>query len=119
MGYPEYSPIKKGCQIAARTLQPVGETCSIFSAHMGDAVMTEKEGMTWFKNQFRSPVQAAIAGTPLKLDLIAAIATQESYGDAWGLIYKTMPVDEVLKRCVGDTLDYPDGPQPFRKIKPH
>jgi hypothetical protein len=69
--------------------------------------MTEKEGLIWFKSQFRVPVQAAVAGTPFTVDLICAIAMQESYGDAWGLIFKTMPVAEVLKRCVGDTLDFP------------
>src|SRR4051812_47367431 len=73
-----------------------------------ESPVTEKQGMTWFKNQFRNKVAAAASGTPFTLDLITAIAMQESYGDAWGLIYKTMPVDEVLKRCVGDTLDYPD-----------
>ena len=70
--------------------------------------MTEREGIIWFKNQFRNKVAAVVTGTPMTLDLITAIGMQESYGDAWGLIYKTMPVDEVLKRCVGDTLDVPD-----------
>jgi hypothetical protein len=72
------------------------------------ADMTEKEGMTWFKNQFRNAIQAATAGTPITLDLVTAIAMQESYSDAWGLIYKTMPVDEILMRCVGDTFDAPN-----------
>lgn len=70
--------------------------------------MTEKEGMTWFKTQFRDQIQAAIAGTPITLDLVTAIAMQESYSDAWGLIFKAMPVAEVLKRCVGDTFDAPN-----------
>lgn len=70
--------------------------------------MTDVQGITWFKTNFADKVNAGIVGTPLTLDLIVAIAMQESYGDAWGLIYKTMPVDEVIKRCVGDTLDTPN-----------
>lgn len=70
--------------------------------------MTEKEGMTFFKSQFRDKVATAVAGTPFTLDLLTAIAMQESFGDAWGLVFKTMPVDEVLKRCIGDTLDTPN-----------
>lgn len=72
------------------------------------AAMTEIEAITWFKNQFRNQIQAAIAGTPITVDLVTAIAMQESYSDAWGLIYKTMPVDAVLERCIGDTFDTPN-----------
>jgi len=82
-----------------------------------EEVMTEKEGLIWFKSQFRIPVQAAVKGTPFTVDLISAIAMQESYGDAWGLIYKSMPVAEVLKRCVGDTLDFPSRSSAFPKNK--
>jgi|SRR5580704_11403224 hypothetical protein len=82
-----------------------------------EGIMTEKEGLIWFKTQFRVPVQAAVAGTPFTVDLISAIAMQESYSDAWGLIYKTMPVAEVLKRCVGDSLDFPSRSSAFPKNK--
>jgi hypothetical protein len=66
---------------------------------------TIKEGMTWFKKNFQQKVQAGIQGTPFTLDLLTALAVQESFGDAWGLIFKTRPVDEVLQLCVGDSID--------------
>jgi hypothetical protein len=69
--------------------------------------MPRIEGMRWFKKQFGDQVNAAIADTPFGINLITAIAVQESYDDAWGLIYRDEPVQQVLTRCVGDTLDSP------------
>jgi len=77
--------------------------------------MTEEEGMAWFKRNFADKVAAKLVGTPFAPDLIAAIAMQESFGDAWGLIFKTMPVDQVIARCVGDTLDFPNRSSAFPK----
>lgn len=60
----------------------------------------------WFKTTFGQSVAAATAGTPFSINLIAAIAMQEtSY--IWRRIYKTHTVDEVLAACTGDTLDAP------------
>jgi hypothetical protein len=56
--------------------------------------MPRIEGMRWFKKQFGDKVNAAVAGAPFGIDLITAIAVQESYDDAWGLIYR----DERLRR---------------------
>jgi len=69
--------------------------------------MPRIEGMRWFKQQFGDQVNAAVASAPFGTDLITAIAVQESYDDAWGLIYRNQPVQQVLARCVGDTLDSP------------
>jgi hypothetical protein len=68
---------------------------------------TLKEDIRWFKSQFKTQVEAAIAGTPFSLDLVTAIAIQETRY-IWGRLYKSMPVSEVLKLCVGDTIDAPN-----------
>jgi hypothetical protein len=70
--------------------------------------MTISEGMAWFKKSFGGQVDAALAGTPFSADLLTAIAVQESY-ECWGGIFKTRPLSEVLKLCVGDTLDASGG----------
>jgi hypothetical protein len=67
--------------------------------------MTDAIG--WFKGQFGTAIQAGIQGTPFSLDMLTAIAMQETYF-IWGDLYKTLPVAEVLKVCVGDTLDTPN-----------
>lgn len=65
------------------------------------------QAIGWFKEQFRSKIEVAIAGTPFSLDMLTAIALQETYY-IWGKLYLTLSVDEVLKLCVGDTIDAPD-----------
>jgi hypothetical protein len=67
--------------------------------------MTEAIG--WFKSQFSTAIQAGIQGTAFSLDMLTAIAMQETYY-IWGDLYKRLPVAEVLKLCVGDTLDAPN-----------
>jgi hypothetical protein len=69
--------------------------------------MSKVEGIRWFKHNFSAPITAKLKNTPLTLDLIAAIAVQESFDDAWGLIYQNQKIPDVLMRCVGDTLDAP------------
>ncbi|MBW7971038.1 hypothetical protein [Bradyrhizobium sp. BR 10289] len=70
--------------------------------------MSEQDAIRWFKTQFGADITVACRGTPYTLDMAAAIAMQETYSDCWGRIYKTKPVSEVLKLCVGDTLDAPN-----------
>jgi hypothetical protein len=65
-----------------------------------------KEAISWFKSQFKTQIEASIRGTPFSLDMLTAIAVQETYY-IWGRLYKEMPVSEVLKLCVGDTIDAP------------
>ena len=60
----------------------------------------------WFKQKFGPKIKSAFRGSPFDLDLAVAIALQETYY-IWGTIYKTQPLDEVLKVCVGDTIDAP------------
>lgn len=64
--------------------------------------------MAWFKGNFGARVHAAIQGTAFPIDLIAAIAYQETGKEIWGpLSRKGVPVEEILKLCTGDILDYP------------
>ena len=63
--------------------------------------------MAWFKGQFGTQIQAGIQNTPFSLDMLTAIAVQETF-EIWGALYKNLSVDEVLKLCVGDTLDAPN-----------
>ncbi|MBD2579957.1 SH3 domain-containing protein [Oscillatoria sp. FACHB-1406] len=65
------------------------------------------QAIGWFKEQFRGKIESAIAGTPFTLDLLTAIAVQETYY-IWGKLYPTLPLSEVLKVCVGDTFDAPN-----------
>ena len=64
------------------------------------------DAIRWFKGQFAPRIASAIEGTPVTADLVTAIAMQETYY-IWGDLYRTLPVDEVLALCVGDTLDFP------------
>jgi len=64
------------------------------------------DAIAWFKQQFGPIVTAKAAGTPFSLDLISAIAMQETYC-VWGDLYKTVSTAELLRVCVGDTLDAP------------
>src|SRR5689334_12979566 len=50
--------------------------------HHGSLLMTIKDEITWFKQQFASDVVPALAGTPVSFDLVCAIAFQES-GELW------------------------------------
>lgn len=72
--------------------------------------MTLRDDIAWFKSQFGPQTKAALVGTPFTLDLITAIALQES-GEVWQRAWKTHPVTEVLYLCVGDIID--------RRVFPH
>ncbi len=65
------------------------------------------DAIGWFKATFGQQVQDKVAGTPFTLNLVTALAMQETYY-VWGNVYKTIAVDELLKICVGDTLDAPN-----------
>lgn len=69
--------------------------------------MVLEDDIRWFKQEFHEEIQATIRGTPFTIDLLTAIALQET-GYIWRELYKEMPVAEVLKLCVGDTIDAPD-----------
>lgn len=79
--------------------------------------MTTREAIDWFKKAFHSRIADAVARTPFTADLLAAIAHQET-GYIWrGLVKKGLKEEEVLKLCVGDTLDCDGGRACFPKNK--
>jgi hypothetical protein len=71
----------------------------------------------WFKQNFHTEVEAAIAGTTFDVDMIVAIACQET-GDVWPILRKKpLTVQQVVALCVGDTLDADRGRSAFPKTK--
>ena len=69
--------------------------------------MPNIKDITWFKSQLGNKIIDAIAGTPFTLDMVTAIACQET-GYIWQVLRKKFDtVEEVLALCVGDTIDAP------------
>lgn len=68
--------------------------------------MTVREAIAWFKTSFRKPIEAAISGTPYSSDMLAAVAYQET-GYLWSPLINRLSVADLLKVCVGDTIDGP------------
>ena len=70
--------------------------------------MPTTSDMRWFKTNFQDKINAAIAGTPFTLDLMTALACQET-GEIWPILRQTdLSLDRILALCVGDTLDAPN-----------
>lgn len=79
--------------------------------------MKTAEAIAWFKRTFGERVAAATKGMPFGVDLITAIAQQET-GYIWaGLVQRGLAEAEVLRLCVGDTLDADRGRSCFPKNK--
>lgn len=69
--------------------------------------MPNKEDIRWFKQQFQSEIAKAVKGTPFSVDMLTAIACQET-----GYIWQTLRRSElnlsrakILELCVGDVID--------------
>ncbi len=79
--------------------------------------MPDSADILWFKTQFAGRIQQAIAGTPLGVDFVVAIACQET-GTIWSqLRRKGLPADRVAALCVGDTLDGDKGRSAFPRSR--
>jgi hypothetical protein len=78
--------------------------------------MPNRDAFRWFKETFHAKIDPAIAGTPFTLDLLAAVAAQET-GHIWGSLHDTLDVTTLLAICVGDTLDADKGRKAFPKTK--
>lgn len=78
--------------------------------------MSTAEAMRWFKNTFHDQINTAVQGTPFTIDLLTAIAYQET-GSIWGSRWNTMNTADLLAICVGDTLDSDRGRSAFPKTK--
>lgn len=69
-----------------------------------------KEDIRWFKEQFQDKIQAAVEGTPYTVNMLTAIACQET-GEIWRILRtKDLSVDQILEFCVGDTFDGSSNP---------
>ena len=69
--------------------------------------MPNADDIRWFKENFQDQIEEAVRATPFDVDMIAALACQET-GEVWPILQrKGMDVDEILSLCVGDTIDAP------------
>jgi hypothetical protein len=67
--------------------------------------MKTTDAIRWFKTTFHAQLGNATSGTPFTVDLLCAIAYQET-GYIWSrLLDDGMALNNVLKLCVGDTID--------------
>ena len=68
--------------------------------------MPNTNDMRWFKEHFGGKINAALVGTPYSLDLMTALACQET-GEVWPILRKkNLSLDQILELCVGDSLDF-------------
>lgn len=71
--------------------------------------MPNAQDILWFKQQFRAEIEAAVQGTPFTLDMLTAVACQET-GEIWPILRKKdLSVERILELCVGDTIDAKPG----------
>ncbi|HKO87595.1 MAG TPA: hypothetical protein VJU83_03655 [Burkholderiales bacterium] len=67
--------------------------------------MPNRADVLWFKQQFQAQIEPALLGTPITVDMIVALACQET-GHIWPVLRKkNMSVTQILSLCVGDTID--------------
>lgn len=80
--------------------------------------MANSNDILWFKTQFSGKINQAAQGTPFDVDMLTAIACQET-GELWGVMRHdpTLTVDQVVALCCGDTLDADKGRGAFPKTK--
>ena len=83
--------------------------------------MPNAQDAFWFKSQFQPQIEAAIAGTPFSVDMITAVACQETGGIWPRLRRQGLPTSRILELCVGDTIDATPtggGGAPSRRTRP-
>jgi hypothetical protein len=79
--------------------------------------MPNIEDMRWFKQNFHGKIEAAVQGSAFTLDLLTALACQET-GEVWPILRKQqLSVERILELCVGDTLDSSAGRNAFPRTK--
>src|SRR5215204_6988839 len=69
--------------------------------------MNTEGAIRWLKSTFRKDFEKVLQGTPYSVDLLVAVAYQET-GYLWGSLIGKLKVPEILEICVGDTLDIPN-----------
>jgi hypothetical protein len=79
--------------------------------------MPDAEDIRWFKRQFHNSIETALVGTPFDLDMIVAVACQET-GHIWSILRKKqLTTAQIVALCVGDTLDADKGRKAFPRTK--
>ena len=79
--------------------------------------MPTDDDIKWFKQEFGQAIAAGVAGTPFSVDMMVAIACQET-GEIWPILRKKgLPTARIVALCVGDTLDSNRGRSAFPKDK--
>lgn len=75
--------------------------------------MPDSSDILWFKLQFGPQVERVVRNTPIDVDMLAAIACQET-GYIWSVLRRRgLATPEILSLCVGDTLDADRGRSAF------
>lgn len=75
--------------------------------------MPTDDDIRWFKQEFGPRIEAAVEDTPFTLDMLVAIACQET-GSIWPILRKKgLSTDRIVELCVGDTLDASRGRRAF------
>lgn len=69
--------------------------------------MTTREAIQWFKQTFHEKLQLASNNTPYSVDMLCAIAFQET-GSIWTNMIGKLSLAEIAQLSVGDTLDTPN-----------
>jgi hypothetical protein len=74
---------------------------------------TNDSDISWFKATFGSIINSAVKDTPFTIDMLVAIALQET-GYIWSKLRKQqLSSEEISALCVGDTLDDTGGRKAF------
>ena len=80
--------------------------------------MANSNDILWFKTQFASRINTSVQGTPFDIDMLTAIACQET-GELWGAMRHDadLTADQIVALCCGDTLDADKGRGAFPRTK--
>ena len=98
------------------TVTVVGAEIAEIRFHQ-ETTMPAADDIRWFKEKFRSQIEPALTATPFDVDMIVAIASQET-GYIWSVLRKKqLPLERVVALCVGDTIDF-KGPGKGRQAFP-
>ena len=81
--------------------------------------MISTDALRWFKETFGQDLAKGVAGTPFSVDLLVAIAAQETGAEIWAPLRNKLGLPELLAICVGDTLDADKGRVAFPKTSAH
>lgn len=78
----------------------------IFPITPNELTMTTKESIAWFRQNFSTQLTKAVQGTPFSVEMLCAIAYQET-GHIWSRMIGKLPINDIVRLCVGDIIDAP------------